>query len=262
MASRIVHTTDGVAWLQAAELRPDHAVVTSLPDRSELRKARRASWEAWFVDTVALVCSTVAEDSVAIFFQTDVKSDGAWTDKSYLVQQGAARVGALCLWHKMVCRAAPGTVTHGRPGYAHLLCMSRKLRLDPRNASADVIVGLGEMPWARAMGSRACEVVARFLIAETQCRTVVDPFCGMGTMLAVANAYGLDAVGVERSPKRAEAARTLQLLAEHSGQRSQGALAGRHAEEEQQDGVPRDGHEQEHRLRAADHGEDEPNPHE
>ena len=70
---------------------------------------------------------------------------------------------------------------------------------------------LGEMTWARAMGREACDAVARFLLAHTPCRTVVDPFCGLGTMLAVANAHGLDAVGVERSPKRAERARALDL---------------------------------------------------
>jgi tRNA G10 N-methylase Trm11 len=61
------------------------------------------------------------------------------------------------------------------------------------------------------MGTAACAEVARFLLAHTRCRTVVDPFCGMGTMLAVANAHGLSAVGVERSPKRAARAQALQL---------------------------------------------------
>ncbi len=67
------------------------------------------------------------------------------------------------------------------------------------------------MPWPRAMGTAACNVVASFLLLETSCRVVLDPFCGMGTMLAVANAHGLDAIGVERSPTRAERARTLTL---------------------------------------------------
>jgi tRNA G10 N-methylase Trm11 len=61
------------------------------------------------------------------------------------------------------------------------------------------------------MGREACDAVARFLLAHTACRTVVDPFCGLGTMLAVANAHGLAAVGVERSPRRAMRARRLTL---------------------------------------------------
>ena len=40
---------------------------------------------------------------------------------------------------------------------------------------------------------------------------IVDPFCGVGTVLAVANAFGLDAVGVERSTKRSAQARLLRL---------------------------------------------------
>jgi tRNA G10 N-methylase Trm11 len=39
----------------------------------------------------------------------------------------------------------------------------------------------------------------------------VDPFCGRGTILAVANHCGLDAVGVEISRKRARKARRLAL---------------------------------------------------
>ena len=73
----------------------------------------------------------------------------------------------------------------------------------------DVLPRMGEMPWARAMGVDACHAVARFLYAHTPCRIVVDPFCGVGTMLAVANQHGLGAIGVELSAKRAERARTL-----------------------------------------------------
>jgi tRNA G10 N-methylase Trm11 len=40
---------------------------------------------------------------------------------------------------------------------------------------------------------------------------VFDPFCGVGTVLAVANALGLDALGVEKSRKRCEQARALTV---------------------------------------------------
>jgi tRNA G10 N-methylase Trm11 len=69
------------------------------------------------------------------------------------------------------------------------------------------------MTWARAMPLEACAAVARFLLAHTRCRTVVDPFCGLGSMLAVANAHGLDAIGVELSRQRAERARALVVPA-------------------------------------------------
>ncbi len=199
-----------MAWLRSAQLGADHALVTSLPDSSELRLSFEA-WQTWFADAAALVCRAAAPSSVAVFFQTDVKREGSWLDKAFLVQLGARAAGVELLWHKIVCRAPAGVATHGRPGYAHLLCFSSGLELDPKRSSADVLPRLGEMTWPRAMGVTACEAVADFLLEHTACRTVVDPFCGIGTMLAVANARGLDAIGVELSPKRAERARTLTL---------------------------------------------------
>mmetsp|Transcript_27730 Transcript_27730/g.81518 ORF Transcript_27730/g.81518 Transcript_27730/m.81518 type:complete len:89 (+) Transcript_27730:1-267(+) len=41
---------------------------------------------------------------------------------------------------------------------------------------------------------------------------VIDPFCGHGTAIAVANEFGLDSLGVELSRKRCRAAQTLTIL--------------------------------------------------
>ena len=46
----------------------------------------------------------------------------------------------------------------------------------------------------------------------TATTTIVDPFCGVGTVLCVANEMGCDAVGVEISAKRCAAAARLRLL--------------------------------------------------
>ncbi len=193
--------------MQRGPLPPDHAIVTSLPDHSELPGLGVDGWRRWFVETVSLACRSVADESVAIFYQTDVKHDGRWIDKGHLVMCGADAAGSSLLWHKIVCRSAAGSVTFGRPSYAHMLCVSRSLRIARGAASADVLPGLGEMTWARAMGSAACEVAARFIAEQTRCRVIVDPFCGLGSMLTAANAHGLDAIGVELSRRRANRAR-------------------------------------------------------
>jgi hypothetical protein len=211
MPSRIVYNEDGVGWLERVALPADHSIVTSLPDSSELPRLGFDGWRSWFIDTAALVCRSVPDEAVAVFFQTDVKREGEWVDKSFLVHLGAERSGARLLWHKIVCRAPAGVTSFGRPAYAHLLCFSRSLRLLPAQSSPDVLPTLGRMTWARAMGLEACEATCRFLRTHTSCRTVVDPFCGIGTMLAVANARGLDAVGVELSRKRAARARSIDL---------------------------------------------------
>jgi hypothetical protein len=209
--NREVHLGDGVAWLRQAQLGVEHAVVTSLPDYSELPGLQLLQWQAWFSSTVQLVSERIAFEAVAIFYQTDIKHQGRWVDKGYLVQKGAEAAGAHVLWHKIVCRVAPGTTTFGRPAYAHLICVSRGARVDPGRSTPDVIPRAGAMTWPRAMPMEACEESCRFLRRETDCRIVVDPFCGVGTILAVANAHGFSAVGVELSRKRANKARALAL---------------------------------------------------
>lgn len=208
---REVHHGDGLAWLRERPLGPEHAIVTSLPDVSELGGAAFDVWRAWFEDTAATLCAAVAPSAAALFYQTDIKHAGRWIDKAYLVMRGAERAGVGLLFHKIVCRVPPGHTTYGRPAYAHLLAFSRELEAPPSEATPDVIPGLGKMTWSRAMGTSACAVAARFVRDRTPCTAVVDPFCGLGTMLAVANAHGLDAYGAELARKRASRARSLVL---------------------------------------------------
>ena len=144
-----------------------------------------------------------------MFYQTDVKHDGRWIDKGHLVMSGADAAGSHLLWHKIVCRVPPGATTFGRPAYAHCLCVSRARRLSPGASTPDVLPSLGEMSWSRAMGRAACEVAVTFA-QSVGATTIVDPFCGVGSVLAVANAHGLSAVGVEISRRRAAKARSLK----------------------------------------------------
>jgi hypothetical protein len=211
---RVVHTGEALAWLAAQPpFEARQALVTSLPDASEVPALGYEGWRRWFSEAAASLCRATHPAAVTVFFQTDVKREGRWVDKAFLVALGAEAAGSHCLFHKVVCRAPAGMTTFGRPAYAHLLAFSRDLRLETSQATPDVLPRLGEMPWARAMGVEACEAVVDFLLRFTPCREVVDPFCGVGTMLAVANRRGLDAVGVELSAKRAEKARRLVLRA-------------------------------------------------
>jgi hypothetical protein len=206
VAERVIHHGDGLAFLARGRLPADHAIITSLPDHSELPALGVDGWKRWFVDAATAVCNAVADDAVAIFYQTDVKHDGRWIDKAHLVLCGADAAGSHALWHKVVCRVPPGTITFGRPAYAHVVCTSRARRLMPGDSTADVLPELGAMSWSRAMGSAACAATVRFAAALGM-RTIVDPFCGLGSVLAAANAAGLDAIGVELSRRRAAKAR-------------------------------------------------------
>ncbi len=191
----------------AAEL--GSSVVTSLPDVSECGHLDFDGWRDWFVTAARRVIAWTPPEGVSIFFQSDIRHDGALVDKSYLVLRAAEAEGASLLWHKIVCRRPPGTISFGRPSWSHMLCVARAPRPTPKRPGPDVMPDAGFMPWSRAMGVRACEVACEYLRDEVGARVVVDPFCGRGTALAVANAMGLDAVGVELSAKRCRAARAL-----------------------------------------------------
>jgi hypothetical protein len=209
--SRVVHCADAVAWLRARPVLAGCSVVTSLPDVSELPGLTLAAWRSWFVASAALVMSRCPDDGVAIFYQTDVKRRGRWIDKAYLLGTAAEAAACETLWHKIVCRAPPGTVTHGRHAYSHLLCFSRSLRPGIGGDSPDVLPAAGAAAWERGMGLEACRVACEFVRRHCATRTIVDPFCGRGTLLAVANALGLDAVGVEIVGRRARASRRARV---------------------------------------------------
>jgi hypothetical protein len=203
-----VHTADALAWLAEHEL-PDRAgVLTSLPDAVEFRHRDTARWRAWFLAAAELVLRKVPRGGAAVFFQTDVVRDGAWIDKGALVQEGARAAAVPLRWHKIVCRAPAGTATHARPGYAHLLAFARERVGPTAGETADVLPELGAMTWSRAIGLAAAHAAVAWLrAAGATC--LVDPFCGVGTALAVANAHGLDAIGIEKNPGRAAKARSL-----------------------------------------------------
>lgn len=211
MNERLVYSADAIEWLKRQETLSGCSFVASLPDISEFHGYTLSRWKDWFVDTAKLILSRCPDDGVTIFFQSDIKVDGVWVDKGYLCQKAAESMGNEELFHKILCRFTPGTRTFGRPSYSHLLAFSKGIKADASKSSPDVIPDLGEKIWERGMGIEACFIAAEFIREHTKTMTVVNPFCGQGSMLAVANAFGLGAIGIERSPKRVEFAKNLQV---------------------------------------------------
>ena len=208
---RIVHHTDALRWLELSPVLEGCSIVTSMPDYTEFPSLTLDEWKAWFVRAARLVLERAPDNGVVVFYQRDSKKDNTWVEKGYLCQKAAEQSGHALLWHKVVCRAPAGQITFGRPGYSHLLCFSRGVRVPLSASTADVVPEAGPTTWTRGMGVKACQVAVRFIRDHTSTRTVLDPFCGHGSVLAVANDMGLDAIGVELGRKRAETAERLQF---------------------------------------------------
>lgn len=210
---REVHAAEAIAWLRARGRIEGACAVTSLPDVSEVNLGLEP-WRAWFLEAVRAVIEAVPADRAAVFFQSDIRRDGRWVDKGALVVRAAEDAGAGVLFHKIVSRRPPGLVTTGRPGFTHLIAVSRELRCPGPLAIPDIIVDAGRQPWVRAMGIRAAAHAVRFARDEARAERIIDPFCGVGTVLAVANRLGLPAIGVELSVRRCALARELEVGAD------------------------------------------------
>lgn len=211
MISRHVYCEDALDWLKKAGPFTDCSFVASLPDFSEFPQYNLPLWKDWFVQAARLILSSCPDEGVTIFCQSDVRVEGSWVDKAYLCQLAADQLGQHLWWHKIVCRSPAGTVTRGRPAYSHLLCFSSQKPRGEVHPSADVLSEAGEKVWVRGMGLSTCLSIGQFILKQTSSKTVINPFCGQGSMLAVANYLGLEAIGIERSPKRAQLARELSL---------------------------------------------------
>jgi hypothetical protein len=209
--SRRVYREDALPWLRERPRLAGCSLITSLPDVSSFPELGLSAWQRWFVDAAGLVLRAAPDDGVAIFYQTDIKRDAVWVDKGYLCHRAAEREGSALLWHKIACRKPAGEASFGRPAYSHLLCYSRGLRPAAAPAYPDVLATVGAMTWSQAMGIEACRLACSYVLSHTTTRTIIDPFCGYGTVLAVGNALGLDAIGVERVAKRARRAQNLRV---------------------------------------------------
>ncbi len=209
--TRQVFCDDAIQWLKNFNPSPGYSFLGSLPDISEFSGSSLEEWSSWFQSTAELILDRTSPEGVTLFFQSDIKHEGTWVDKAYIIQKAAEKLGHKLLFHKIFCRASPGTIMFGRPSYSHMLCFSRTVIPDLAKSTADVVADLGDKTWMRGMGLEASLIASTFILKHTTTRTLVNPFCGEGSALAAANFLGLNAIGIERSPKRSEKARLLKV---------------------------------------------------
>lgn len=187
--ARTIVCMDALKWLPTQKNLS--AIVTSVPEMEEVGLTLN-EYEPFLRSAAQKCFAAVRGDGYVVFLQTDRKKNG-WIDKSYLISDEARASGWKMLWHKIALRQEPGTSGLFRPTYSHMLCYSKTGKTG--KLFPDVI-RRGEVTYENAFGIDAVMAVLSYLKAQGV-KTVVDPFVGSGTTVAIANKIGLSAVGVD-----------------------------------------------------------------
>src|SRR6185503_7340382 len=76
--SRLVIQAEALAWLREHAAEPADAVVTSLPDVSELPELGPGlgGWQRWFVEAASQLMRWPEPSSVSLFYQSDIRHQG------------------------------------------------------------------------------------------------------------------------------------------------------------------------------------------
>lgn len=205
---RTVLTQDSIPWLA------DHincgAIVTSLPDAEEMEMPIWA-WRDWFVGAAGACMASVDQDQPSIFYQTDRKADGGIESKAHLLFNASRIHGLRVIWHKIALRRQVDCVDLFRPTYTHLIAFSRRCKV---GSTTPDVIHRGTTLYKNGMGVEAARVAVQF--AGRTSKTIIDPFCGRGTVLAVAEEEGFDAIGIDIDPEQVEFARTVQIKEEEA----------------------------------------------
>jgi hypothetical protein len=201
--NRVIYCQDAIPWLQT-QTKLD-SIVTSIPEMDEV-KLSFAEYVPFFRNAARLCLEAVKVKGYCIFLQTDRKYKG-WVDKSYLITDEAQKLGIRMIWHKIALRTEVGKADIFRPTYSHMLCYSKEGAI---GIPVTDVIARGNVTYANGFGIDAVKLVIQFL-KKHKIKTVVDPFVGSGTVVAVANSMGLKGIGVDIDKKQCAKAKVLQI---------------------------------------------------
>jgi DNA modification methylase len=203
MVKRQVLCQDSLAWLE--KNKDNNCIITSLPELFETKMSIK-KYEEFFRNGANKCLSSTSDDGYCIFLQTDRKSHG-WIDKSFWLNDEATKLGFHLVWKKISLNKDVGKKDLFRPTYSYMMCYTMKGKVGP--LFPDVILS-GDHTYKHGFGIEAVKLCIEY-VKELGIKKVLDPFCGSGTTLAVANLYKLDAIGLDIMKKYCDMARTLTI---------------------------------------------------
>lgn len=176
-----------------------------MPEMEEVNMKLK-EYEVFFRNAATACLSSISKDGYCIFLQTDRKYHG-WVDKGYWITDEAYKLGFHMVWKKIAITKDVGKADLFRPTYSSMLCFTKGGGVG--KLFPDVIYS-GEKTYTHAFGLDAVSLCVEYVKSQS-IKKVVDPFCGSGTTLAVANKLGLDAIGIDISKEACIAARKLKI---------------------------------------------------
>lgn len=197
--SREIVNAEALRWLRGAQ--GPFGVVTSPPDAEEIGTSV-ADWAFWF--RTAIHACIKASAGPVVFYVTDRKHAGQLWSKAAMVLRVAETTKTPVAWHKVALRRDVGKADIHRPGYSHMIALGAP----PGKATPDTI-HRGRVLYPNGTGVDAAEVAVAWALKHQ--RTIVDPFCGRGTIPVVVEAMGGHGVGVDLDPEQCKHARALRL---------------------------------------------------
>ncbi|KAJ9462222.1 hypothetical protein DIPPA_07843 [Diplonema papillatum] len=208
---RDVVCSDAMEWMrQVGVIRG--CVISGLPDVSEMLELGDAGYAAWFSEAVTQIVTRLDDGMIACFHQTDTRINRIDTlSKAELVFRAVreSKANVTLLWHKVALATPCGVCKVGRPSFTHMICYVKgpadPVRVNRCNRLLKVpdCMDRGTLLWSRGMGVIAAMKTIEYIkcYLDTSDVTIVDPFCGHGTIPAVANTLGLPSIGIDLSTK-------------------------------------------------------------
>jgi len=196
-----LHNVDSLVWLK--DQKPFKAIITSLPDKEEVGMSE-LGWVQWLHHACELLAEKVDENGIIFFYQMNRRINGRLIDKNFLISRVFIGAGYNKIIEKVCLKQKVGTINPFRPTYTNLFAFSKSIRAG--KSTADVIFA-GQMLYKNAMGSNAIQYCLDFIRTNVKTNTILDPFCGQGSILLGAKSKFFEGIGVDIDPEQIEIAK-------------------------------------------------------
>jgi hypothetical protein len=189
VSDRIIICGDSLTILSKQDLEPMN-IFTGMPDNTEMNLDYKQYEE--YRNKILPRIFELGKDNILLFTQTDKKAtyEGEWFDKISIIYKYARIYSLKLIFHNI----ALYTHEDGFPQYQHYLCFSNKLQPQKNR----LLLG-GDKLYKNGTPFGIILDALKFL-TKSDCKAVLDPFCGKGTNLALANLFGICGVGIDIDP--------------------------------------------------------------